>query len=166
MRKDEGGRTRPVNKSDVRRIREIVRSSGNFTEEEVETAMELVEEAVSRGESSGYIAVGLEAEGKLMGYVCYGPTPLTDGAYDLYWIAVDSASEGKGYGRTLLHFVEEDVRNRGGRMLLIETSSQEKYAHTIRFYEAAQYTLAARIENFYRIGDDKLIYLKELRAAS
>ncbi len=162
----EGMKTRPVKKSDIPRIREIVLSSGNFTGEEVETAIELAEEAVGRGESSGYIAVALEAEGRMKGYVCYGPTPLTDGVYDLYWIAVDSLSEGKGYGRALLQFVEEDVRNRGGRMLLIETSSQDKYAHTIRFYERAQYTLAARIRNFYRIGDDKLIYLKELRPAS
>jgi ribosomal protein S18 acetylase RimI-like enzyme len=48
-------------------------------------------------------------------------------------------------------------------MLLIETSSQQTYGGTIRFYEKRGYELAARIKNFYRIGDDKLVFSKELR---
>jgi len=54
------------------------------------------------------------------------------------------------------------VVKRGGRMLLIETSSQESYVPTVRFYERTGYQLAARIRNFYRIGDDKLIFSKDL----
>ena len=159
----DGMRTRPLRKEDIAPIQEIVRSSGNFTDEEVRTAGELVEESLQKGESSGYIVAVLEAGGKVRGYVCYGPAPMTDGVWDLYWIAVDARIQGKGYGRTLLRFVEEDVRKRGGRMIMIETSSQEKYARTSRFYEAAHYTLAARIPNFYKVGDDKLMYLKELQ---
>jgi ribosomal protein S18 acetylase RimI-like enzyme len=52
--------------------------------------------------------------------------------------------------------------NRGGRMLLIETSSHETYGATIRFYKRSGYELVARIKNFYRIGDDKLVFFKEL----
>jgi ribosomal protein S18 acetylase RimI-like enzyme len=95
--------------------------------------------------------------------VCYGVVPLTDGVYDLYWIVVDPASQGKGFGRRLLDFVEKDVVRRGGRMLLIETSSQQTYEATIRFYQRSGYELAARIKNFYRVGDDKLVFSKELR---
>jgi len=50
----------------------------------------------------------------------------------------------------------------GGRMILIETSSQETYGATVRFYEKAGYELVARIKNFYRVGDDKLVFSKEL----
>jgi ribosomal protein S18 acetylase RimI-like enzyme len=95
----------------------------------------------------------------VQGYACYGATPLTQGVYDLYWIA---AVQGKGFGRRLIEFVEQDVRKRGGRMLLIETSSQEAYGATIHFYEKTGYELVARIKNFYKIGDDKLVFLKEL----
>lgn len=152
---------RRVMRKDIPRISEILSSAGNFTDEELNTAIELVEEALQKGESSGYLVSVLESGGRVEGYVCYGPTPLTDGTYDLYWIAVGSESQGRGYGKRLLQYVEKDVRNRGGRLLVIETSSQERYRSTIRFYESNGYELVARIRNFYKIGDDKLIYLKE-----
>jgi ribosomal protein S18 acetylase RimI-like enzyme len=80
----------------------------------------------------------------------------------LYWIVVDPAAEKKGIGRYLLEYVEHEVIKQGGRMLLIETSSQESYGATIRFYERNGYQLAARIKDFYRIGDDKLVFSKVL----
>jgi ribosomal protein S18 acetylase RimI-like enzyme len=158
-------RIRPLQREDRARIQDIVVSSGKFTPVEIAVAMELVDEALTRGELSGYIVAVLEEEGHqpaLQGYVCYGRTPLTDGVYDLYWIVVDPPSQGKGFGRRLLDFVEKDVVARGGRMLLIETSSQQTYDATIRFYQRSGYKLAARIKNFYRVGDDKLVFSKEL----
>jgi len=147
-------------------IEKMVISTGKFNDVEVATALELVDEALSRGEEeSGYLFAVLEygKEHRVAeGYACYGPVPLTQGAYDLYWIVVDPASQGKGFGSRLLEYVETDVLNRGGRMILIETSSQESYGATVRFYEHSGYHLAARIRNFYRIGDDKLIFQKEL----
>jgi len=96
----------------------------------------------------------------LRGFACYGPIPLTQGVYDLYWIVVDPAYQKKGNGRYLLGYVEREVKKQGGRMLLIETSSQESYVATTRFYERNGYQLAARIKDFYRIGDDKLVFSK------
>ena len=159
-------RIRPVHRDDRSRIQEVIVSSGNFTPVEIAVAMELVDEALTRGALSGYIVAVLEEAGHqppVQGYVCYGLTPLTDGVYDLYWIVVDPASQGKGFGRRLLDFVEKDVVARRGRMLLIETSSQQTYEATIRFYQRSGYELAARIKNFYRVGDDKLVFSKELR---
>jgi ribosomal protein S18 acetylase RimI-like enzyme len=143
-------------------IETMVVSSGKFNEVEVATAMELVDEALEEGEESGYFFAVLEAVNKVKGYACYGPVPLTEGVYDLYWIVVDPASQGRGFGRQLLQHVEKDVLHRGGRMVLIETSSQESYGATIRFYEHSGYFLAARIRNFYKIGDDKLVFQKDL----
>jgi len=146
-------------------IEKIVISSGKFNDVEVATALELVDEALGRGEESGYLFAILEYGKKhreVQGYACYGPVPLTQGAYDLYWIVVNPASQGKGFGSHLLKYVETDVLSRGGRMILIETSSQETYGATVRFYEHSGYHLAARIRNFYRVGDDKLVFQKEL----
>jgi ribosomal protein S18 acetylase RimI-like enzyme len=158
-------RIRPIEPPDRSRIEEIVVSSGRFNQEEIETALELMDEALEKGEESGYMIRVLEV-GKehlsVQGYVCYGPTPLTQGVYDLYWIVIDPAVQGKGFGRRLIEYVEGDIVKRGGRMLLIETSSSEAYNATIRFYKKAGYKLVARIKNFYRIGDDKLVFSKEL----
>jgi ribosomal protein S18 acetylase RimI-like enzyme len=143
----------------------MVISTEKFNDVEIATALELVDEALERGEESGYIFAVLEYGKKhqvVQGYACYGPVPLTQGVYDLYWIVVDPASQKKGFGRHLIEYIERDVLSRGGRMILIETSSQESYGATIRFYERSSYKLVARIRNFYKIGDDKLVFQKEL----
>jgi len=158
-------RIRPLEPRDRSPIERMVVSSGKFNQPEIVTAMELVDEALEQGEESGYIFAVLDwgkTNPEVKGYACYGPTPLTEGVYDLYWIVVDPASQGTGLGRHLIQYVEQDVMNRGGRMILIETSSQESYGATVRFYERAGYDLAARIRNYYKIGDDKLVYQKEL----
>lgn len=155
---------RDLEARDRSRIREIVVASGNFNEAEIETAMELVDEALATGAGSGYFVVVLEdasASPTVQGYACYGPTPLAEGVYDLYWIVVDPASQGRGFGRRLLAVVESRVRALRGRKLLIETSSQESYAGTIRFYERSGYVLAARIRDFYKAGDDKLVFSRD-----
>jgi ribosomal protein S18 acetylase RimI-like enzyme len=157
---------RPITQGDHSRIYEIVTAAGNFSDQEIETAMELVDEALETGEESGYIIVVAEMRGStaaIAGYACYGPTPLTEGVFDLYWIAVHPEMQGCGVGRDLIRYAEDDIRSRGGRMLLIETSSREGYDATIDFYKHANYELAARIKNFYRVGDDKLVFLKELK---
>jgi ribosomal protein S18 acetylase RimI-like enzyme len=158
-------RIRPLEPGDRSPIERMVISSGKFNDVEIATALELVEEALEEREESGYLFAVLESgeqHGTVLGYACYGPVPLTLGVYDLYWIVVDPAYQGKKLGRHLIEHVEKDVLERGGRMILIETSSQETYGDTVRFYERTGYHLAARIRNFYRIGDDKLIFQKEL----
>ncbi len=163
--KEKEVRIRKLEPGDRSRIQEIVVSSRNFNDVEIATALELVDGALAEGEKSGYMIVVLE-DGKdppvVRGYACYGPAPLTQGVYDLYWIVIDRAAQNKGFGQRLLKYVEREVVKRGGRMLLIETSSQETYGATIRFYERSGYELVARIKNFYRIGDDKLVFSKEL----
>ena len=145
-------------------IEKMVISTGKFNDVEIATAMELVDEALDEGKRAAIFLPywSTEKTPVVQGYACYGPVPLTQGAYDLYWIVVDPASQGNGFGRHLLQYVERDVLSRGGRMILIETSSQESYGATIRFYERSGYHLAARIRNFYKIGDDKLVFQKEL----
>ena len=158
-------RIRVVRPRDRSRIKEMVVSSGRFNPEEIRTALELVDEALEKGEKSGYLVVVLEFKKErpaVKGYACYGPTPLTQGVYDLYWIVTDPVVQGKGFGRHLLEYVEKDILKRGGRMLLIETSSQESYRTTIRFYRRNGYERMARIKDFYRIGDDKLVFSKGL----
>jgi ribosomal protein S18 acetylase RimI-like enzyme len=158
-------RIRALKSQDRSPIENMVISSGKFNEVEVATAMELVDEGLQSGDESGYFFAVLETGSinpTVRGYACYGPVPLTEATYDLYWIVVDPASQGSGFGQRLLKYVEQDVQRRGGRMVLIETSSQESYGATIRFYERSSYALAARIRNFYKMGDDKLIFQKEL----
>ena len=141
----------------------IITRAGNFTTAEIEVAMELVDEWLADGEDSGYLTSVLADDSgtpAVRGYVCVGPVPMTEGTFDLYWIAVDPTDHGRGYGQRLLAAAETEVLRRRGRLLLIETASQAAYAPTIRFYERAGYTLVSRIEDYYRVGDDKLVFEK------
>jgi len=97
-----------------------------------------------------------------LGYACFGPHPLTQGTYDLYWIAVDPVAQGHGIGHALLARVEAEVQARGGRLLLIETSSTPAYASARRLYETSGYRCEAIIHDFYAPGDDLLIFSKDL----
>lgn len=148
--------------SDRARIGAIISAAGIFTNDEVASAMDLVDQSFSHPARGDYLVAVVEESGCVWGYVCYGPTPLTDGVYDLYWIAVDPARQRQGFGQFLLRYVESEVRKRGGRMLLIETSSKKSYAPTLRFYTKAGYEEISRIKDFYRVQDDKLVFCKYL----
>jgi GNAT superfamily N-acetyltransferase len=156
---------RPAQSKDRQRIHEILVATALFTEEEVRCAMELVDEAAGHPEKDDY-SVHVAEEGEtVQGYVCYGPTPLTDGVFDLYWIAVDPKRQGHGIGQLLVRFVETEVRKVGGRMLLIETSGKPSYAPTSRFYRNSGYDEITRIKDFYRIEDDKVVFCKRFDRA-
>jgi len=158
---------RPVEARDRERIHQILVGTNRFTEEEVRVALELVDITLEQPEKGDYSVHVLEEPESgpnkmVQGYVCYGATPLTDGVFDLYWIAVDPRAQGLGYGQLLLRFVENEVRRQRGRMLLIETSSKESYGPTMRFYERSGYDEISRIKDFYRIEDDKVVFCKRL----
>jgi ribosomal protein S18 acetylase RimI-like enzyme len=154
---------RPAEPRDRDRILEILVSTARFTDEEVRCAIELVDLSFAHPEKGEYLVyVAEDQDGGVQGYANYGPTPLTDGVYDLYWIAVDPARQGHGFGQLLLRFVENEVRRQNGRMLLIETSSKETYGPTMRFYERSGYDEISRIKDFYRIEDDKVVFCKRL----
>jgi len=157
---------RPLVAADRSGVFRILENAGNFTPEEVAIALELIDEWLELGEHSGYLTYVLEAHdadvSEVLGYVTFGPTPLTESTFDLYWIAVDKSKHRGGVGKRLLKFTEEDVVRRGGKLLLIETSSQETYGGTIQFYERTGYELVGKIKEYYKPGDDKLIFAKQL----
>jgi len=154
-------RDKPI-PSDVDSVRNIVRSSGFFSADEVEMAVELVQENLSRGEASGYFFLFVEINGGIVGYSCYGPIPCTKESYDLYWIAVLHEFRGRGIGRDLLARTEEKIRKIGGRQIYVDTSSRYQYEPTRLFYRANRYEQEASLKDFYSPGDDKIIYVKKL----
>ncbi len=101
-------------------------------------------------------------EGKTVGYVCYGPTPMTDGTCDLYWIASDPHVRGQGVGAALVSAMEGDLRRKKARLIRVETSAMEAYGPTRGFYQAMRYVEEARFRDFYKMGEDLIILSKKL----
>jgi ribosomal protein S18 acetylase RimI-like enzyme len=87
---------------------------------------------------------------------------MTDRTWYLYWIAVAADQQGRGLGGRLLDFVERDIRDQQGRLLLIETSTTPHYAPTRRFYLKKGYAQAATIPDFYADGDGLAVFAKRL----
>lgn len=157
-------KVRKMIRQDREQVHDILVSTGFFTTAETEVAMELIDIFLSKPEQKDYIVqVAQKTDNKICGYMCYGPTPVTSGTYDLYWIAVHPDSQNKGIGKTLLTFLEQEVIRLQGRLIIIETSSQKKYESTQAFYLRSGYQLAAQIKDFYQPGDDRMIYIKYIK---
>jgi len=146
-------------------IEQVLQAADVFRDEELAVALELFDEALGPAAraSGDYEFVGAFAQaGELAGYACFGPTPGTDGTYDLYWIAVHPAHQGRGAGGALLGEVERRLRDRHGRLVVIETSARDAYETTRRFYGRHGYGMSARLRDFYAPTDDRVIFTKHL----
>lgn len=151
---------RPVERGQRAPLERLVQGTARFRESEVRTAVELLDEALAGDDD--YRFIGAYEGEALRGYACWGPTPGTEGTYDLYWIVVDAARQGAGIGRQLLQHVERVLTADGGRLLVAETSGRADYALTRGFYEKHGFTRAATIPGYYAPGDDLVIYTKDL----
>lgn len=148
--------------SDRERILSFVESTGFFRPDEIEVAAEVLDDALAGGADGHYQSYVAELDGKAVGWVCFGPTPCTEGTYDIYWIAVDASVQARGIGRRLMSHAESLIREEGGRLVVIETSGSAKYEKTCGFYLKVGFLQAARAADFYGPGDDKLVYLRRL----
>ncbi len=150
----------PVGRAQRAPLERLTAATGLFRPDEVAIAVQLLDDALAGDDD--YRFLGAYADDVLVGYACWGPTPGTTGTFDLYWIVVDPARQGKGVGTTLLHAVENKLRGDDGRLIVVETSSRPEYAPTRAFYERRGYAQAARLPGYYAPGDDLVIYLKDL----
>jgi len=140
----------------------LLRGLPEFKPAEVVVAEEVIDSYLADPAGSGFNTLVAQDGPAINGYICYGPTPLTEDTWDVYWIAVAAGEQGKGVGGALLVYAEDKIKEAGGRLIIIETSSQAGYEKTSRFYSNHGYKAIARLPDFYAPGDDKLILQKRL----
>lgn len=155
---------RPMLRADRASVMDLVVSAGNFNQSEIDCALELVDIYLTDERQKDYnVVVALDpTENTVCAYACWGPVPMTRGAFDLYWIATHPRARGRGFGRALMDYVERRVRQLNGRLLVVETSAKASYVGTVEFYRRLGYSENSRIRDFYDIGDDKIIFVKRL----
>jgi ribosomal protein S18 acetylase RimI-like enzyme len=149
-------------KRDKLALTTLLRATPVFKPAEVVVAEEVIDSYLADPAGSGYNTLVAEDGPAISGYICYGPTPLTEGTWDIYWIAVAAGEQGKGVGGALLAYAEDKIKEAGGRLIVIETSSQTSYLKSRRFYSNHGYEAIARLPDFYAPGDDKIILQKHL----
>jgi GNAT superfamily N-acetyltransferase len=139
------------------------RSVGVFTDEEVETVNELFDGYLRDPQQSGYNFLSAKDEaGILLGFACWGPTALSKGAVDLYWICTAQAAQGKGAARALFRAVEEAARAMGRWLIVIWTSNRADYEPARAFYLRMGCVLQTRITDFYERGEDLCVFVRQL----
>ena len=136
-------------------IMQILRNTPEFKPFEISVAEEVIDSYLFSPDESGYHILIAEDNATTFGYICYGPTPLTDGTWDIYWIDVARHRQGQGIGSALMEYAEDKIKKAGGRLAIIETSSTPAYEKTRRFHTSHGYKLVGRIPDFYTPGDDK-----------
>ncbi len=155
---------RPIVAKDRPAVLEVIHLTGMFTQEEERVATELIDVCLTKPDQQDYVVVVIENEANVVvGYMCYGPTPMAEGVVDLYWMAVHPGKHRQGYGKALVQWLEKIIREKKGRLIVIETSAMDKYAITRKFYQRLGYEENSRIRDFYSPGDDLVIYCKYLK---
>ena len=153
---------RPIVAADRDSLARMLQRIEQFKPDEVEVALELIDDSIRDARASGYETLVAAENDDIVGYICFGPTPMTERTFDLYWIAVDPAQQGRGLGNALYPAFAEQLRARGPAQVRIETSSQESYAATGGFYERLGFTIDGRLRDFYAPGDDLLIFYRQI----
>jgi GNAT superfamily N-acetyltransferase len=155
---------RPLQLRDRAPLHQLLTKDGLFTREEIAVALELIDGALAEpgGEYRVLVAELAGAGVPVAGYVCYGPTPMTEGTWDLYWIVTHPDARGCGVARALVARMEAELRGLGARLVRVETSRVDGYGAARAFYERISYPVAAVIPDFYKPGDDLLVICKRL----
>lgn len=153
---------RGLKEPDRHHIGEMISQSGFFTPEEHTIALELVDTALQKPNQNDYYFGIAESGGNVLGYCCYGPAPMTEGTFDLYWICVYPDKKNAGIGKKLMAWAEDQIKQRKGRLIVVETSGRSQYESTRSFYLKIHYKEECRIKDFYKPGDDRVIYTKRI----
>jgi ribosomal protein S18 acetylase RimI-like enzyme len=125
-------------------------------------AEEVFDDAIACGPDGDYRSFVATDTHKIIGWICFGPTPCAAGTFDIYWLAVDPESQNTGVGTSLVQYATARIKDCNGRLIVVDTSGSPRYLPTRRFYENLGYSREACIKDFYSVGDDKIIYVKRI----
>jgi ribosomal protein S18 acetylase RimI-like enzyme len=154
---------RPLVGKDRATLLSVLTKTRSFTSTEIDVAMELIDIVLKDPIQKDYhIYCMVDVQDQAIGYICYGPTPMAQGTFDLYWIAVDPDFQGQRVGSTLLNFLEEVLKTEGGRLILADTSTVPQYEKTQRFYLKNGFEEVARVPDYYHPGNDRVTFCKKL----
>jgi GNAT superfamily N-acetyltransferase len=153
---------RPTEPRDTAPLIEIARGTGVFRDLELTALREVLDDYHEVNREAGHLSVSYEHGGRLAGLAYYAPASMTDRTWYLYWIIVDKPLHSRGIGGRLLRHAEGEIRGRGGRLFLIETSSLPLYEPTRRFYLRHGYDATCTIPDYYTDGDSLVVFSKRL----
>ena len=142
------------------KLASLLAATPEFTPAEAAVAMELVDCALADPLSEDYRFILAEEGDHLLGYACFGATPMTNGCYDLYWLVIEPNARRTGLGSELVAAMETLLVALGARLVRVETAGLASYAAARAFYARVGFTESGRVRDFYWPGNDLCIYTK------
>lgn len=95
-------------------------------------------------------------------FIWFGPDEFVDDVFIIHWILVDKEFQNKGIGKELIEKAELNIKQKDGRLIIIETSFTNSNRDVCNFYEKCGYIPCAIVPDYYKDGDSKVVYLKRV----
>lgn len=156
---------RPIAPNDAAAVTALAVASELFGPEEGHVVDTLMEEFFARRQAEGHTCVVEDVDGDLVGVAYYQPVTATDRAWELLMIGVHRERHRTGLGTALLDYAENDLRERGQRLLVVQTSATAAFDRARAFYLARGYDEEARVRDYFTDGDDMVLFRKALTGA-
>ena len=153
---------RPAMSDDRAKLMLLIDAIGLFPPDELKEVESLLADYFAGNTGSDHFWITDDDGGHLVGVAYYAPERMTNGTWNLYLIGVHPSYRGQGRGAALLRLIEQILAERGGRLLLVETSGLPEFERTRTFYRKCGFEEEACIREFYKAGDDKIIFRKAL----
>lgn len=157
------GSIRLVERRDAAALIDLIVAIELFPPEELEEVQEIIDAYLNGGSKGEFWLVDDDPELGLCGVAYCAPERMAPGTWNLLLIGVHSHRRHQGRGTRLIQRTEDLLRERGNRILIVETSSLDEFKDTRRFYAQTGYTEEARVRDFYKPGEDKIVFWKSLR---
>jgi ribosomal protein S18 acetylase RimI-like enzyme len=153
---------RPTTAAETPALLAIAESTGVFSALDMDALRGVLADFHAGRDTETHILVSSEREGQVIGFAYYAPASMTDRTWYLWWIAVGKQVQARGVGKELLDYLEQDIRGRHGRLLVLETSGLPSYELTRRFYLKNGYEQAAVVKDYYADNHDMIVFRKRL----
>jgi GNAT superfamily N-acetyltransferase len=154
------GTIRPVTRGDMPGLKAVVGANGLFPPGVLDDMTAIY----SSGDGPDDFWLTADDGGGPLAVAHCAPERMTQGTWNLLLVAVRPPRQGQGVGAALVRHVEDALKARGERVLLVETSGLPDFERARAFYRRLGYDEEARIRGFYRAGEDKVIFRKALDA--
>ncbi len=151
-------KTRPTLSEDLPALREVLDGTELFP---ADMLAGMIEGFLS-GSSHDDIWLTCEVDRRAVGFCYAALEQLTDGTWNMLAIAVRPECQGTRVGGALITKLEEILRQRGARIIIVDTSGADGFARTREFYRRRGYEEEARIRDYWAADDDKITFWKAL----
>lgn len=149
---------RPVSNSDIDGLKSVLDSCGLFSSEYLD---DMIFDYFNNSDSQDIWFTYIDNDRPVAIGYCV-PEKLTNGTFNLLAIGVSEDFQRKGIANEMMSYIERQLKSQDGRILIVETSSDDAQIGARKLYEKIGYSKEAVIRDFWNEGEDKIVFWKKL----